>query len=205
LRLRTANSGPFRILEEEQLILDRRTADGEPELIACEHLLINAVGIVVKRVRSQVRNAIEFVCRPVKIVGPSSGSDIYNAPCSSSKFGSEVACDDAKLFDRIQGNFDSDVSGELVVVRHAIKHDVRRRGPQTVDCNSSATTARIAIGYIADGLNKVVWIPCQGGKKQNLLTGYRLAKSLRFRIDSSSGGLYDFDRGGQSSDFHFDV
>ena len=53
LGLDATNSGPFCILEEEQFVPDRGTADREAKLIAREYRFRDSIGVVIERVRCQ--------------------------------------------------------------------------------------------------------------------------------------------------------
>ena len=71
-----AHSGPFRVVEEEQLVFDNWSADGEPKLVSSEYGFRNIARVVVERVRSQIGNAIEFVCACVQVVSSRLGYNV---------------------------------------------------------------------------------------------------------------------------------
>src|SRR2546427_10454641 len=92
----------------------------------------------------------------MKFIRAGSRCDIYDSTRSPPVLGCKVAGHDAELLNGIERNFNSNIAGELIIVCHTIKQDVRRRRSYSVDSDTGAAPARIGVGGVPNWLNEIL-------------------------------------------------
>src|SRR5438132_787031 len=114
----------------------------------------------------------------MKVIRSGFRGNVHDSTPGAAIFGSEAACHDTELLNRIQRDFNSDVTRKFVVVGNTVEHDVCGSCPQAVNGDTCTATAGIRIGNIADRLNEVVWISRQAWQLENFLSCDSLADRL---------------------------
>ena len=119
-----ADAGPFGVVEEEQLIFDGRSAEGESEVISCELRLRQTLRVVKEGVGSQRRHTVELISGAVEGIGAGLCSYVDDAGGGASCLSREVAGGDADFLHRIHWDHLSDSRIKLIIVRDAVQKDV---------------------------------------------------------------------------------
>src|SRR5437016_14348936 len=119
-----AGSVPLCVAEEENLVLLDRPAHGTTELVANISWLRFAAAVIEKRIRSELRNAVVLISRPVETIRSVLRRHVHDCARSAPVFRSEVVCQHAHFLHRIQRNRLTNRGRELVVVRGTIEKNV---------------------------------------------------------------------------------
>ena len=107
--------------EEEELVLDDRSAQVVPKIIAAQHVLRNAVQIVEVISCVQLVIATEIEHAPMELIGSTSSNDVDNRAHRLAVFGTVAVAQDLKFLDRVNGGVyqNGSIRPDVIIV-HAI-------------------------------------------------------------------------------------